>query len=431
MKKNLLCLSLMSFCVMGLVGCNSNTTSSTPGTSVPATSTDEVTPVAKSVIQISGPAEHQAFVTERFAEAKKGNSDLAKALAGYTLNYLTIGEDKVDSTVVDWNNGPDIYAYASDKISELYKQGAIGEVPTTYATAMSNDMGAGAIDAATYAGKRLAYPYAGDNGYFLYYNKKVLNAEQISSFENLFAAAKENKMKIGYPLNTAFYSMGALFTYGARYGMEVNASGVVTQITANFNTEAGIKAAKAIKWVMTQPEYQEQQGAPVADKEGAIIATIDGSWNASAYATALGEDYACAKMPTITVDGDTKTMSSFLGYKLYGVNPIRSGDDANRLSVVHGLANYLVSKESQEARFKALATAPTNKEVAATDEVVATPHIAALAAQAEFAVAQGAVPANVWSAPVTYTQSIIDGQVTDENVAQFMENLNKSIIDSK
>ena len=90
----------------------------------------------------------------------------------------------------------------------------------------------------------LAYPYDGGNGYFLYYNKNLLKAEDVSSIEGLLAKATTLGMKVAYELETAFYSMGLLFTFGADWQFTTNSQGAVTNITADFNSERVLRLVK-------------------------------------------------------------------------------------------------------------------------------------------------------------------------------------------
>ena len=74
---------------------------------------------------------------------------------------------------------------------------------------------------------------------------------------------------------------------------------------------------------------------------------------------------------SIMVDGETKNLSSYLGYKMLGVNPLVSAADTQRLLAAHNFARYLSSKEVQEKRFDTFGIAPTNKEVSALEKVKA------------------------------------------------------------
>lgn len=371
MKKNLLSLSILTLSVMGLVGCNSNNKNNSSTVEAP-----------KYTITLSGSGENRE-ITLQLAERFKATSE---AYSGLTFDYREIGEDKVDSAV---------------------------------------------------AGKTLAYPYDGGNGYFLYYNKNLLKAEDVSSIEGLLAKATTLGMKVAYELETAFYSMGLLFTFGADWQFTTNSQGEVTNITADFNSDKGIKAGKALVNIMTNPAWQNSLGAPtgkdstVGEGETAvktkIVACVDGTWNAAQYKQAMGDAYACTKLPTVTVDGETKNLSSFLGYKLFGVNPQTSSGDATRLSICHALANYLVGKDAQDARFDARTIVPTNREVLALDKVQKMEHIAAIGEQAQYAHGQGALPDTTWTAPTNLSAAVKNGEMTVENVGTYMANFNTAI----
>ena len=73
----------------------------------------------------------------------------------------------------------------------------------------------------------------------------------------------------------------------------------------------------------------------------------------------------------------------------------------------------------------------TNKEVVTLDKVTSSESIKAINEQAKYAVPQTAVPGNIWTAPQTFTQGIIDGTVTLDNMATALETLNASIEASK
>lgn len=421
MKKNLLSLSILTLSVMGLVGCNSNNKDNSSTVEAP-----------KYTITLSGSGENRE-ITLQLAERFKATSE---AYSGLTFDYREIGEDKVDSAVADWTTGPDVYSYASDKIIPLFAKGAMSEVPEDYLPQIEA-MGPSAVGAAKFAGKTLAYPYDGGNGYFLYYNKNLLKAEDVSSIEGLLAKATTLGMKVAYELETAFYSMGLLFTFGADWQFTTNSQGAVTNITADFNSDKGIKAGKALVNIMTNPAWQNSLGAPtgkdstVGEGETAvktkIVACVDGTWNAPQYKQAMGDAYACTKLPTVTVDGETKNLSSFLGYKLFGVNPQTSSGDATRLSICHALANYLVGKDAQDARFDARTIVPTNREVLALDKVQKMEHIAAIGEQAQYAHAQGALPDTTWTAPTNLSAAVKNGEMTVENVGTYMANFNTAI----
>lgn len=425
MKKNLKIMSAVGLASVGLIsvavlsGCTT--------TEDPDTTTSGGGSTSSLSLTVSGPASQASWLSSVLADYNTQRE--AEGLETIDFELVTHGEDAVDTEITDWTSGPDVYAYASDKIMGLYQAGALAVVPDEYVEMISDTMNEAALDAVTFAGQVVSYPYAGDNGYFLYYNKELIDLEDCATIEGLLDKAAELGMNVAYPLETAFYSAGALFTYGASYSLTVDAAGIVTNIDADFDSDAGIMAGLAILQIVTHDAYQETQAAPTA--ANGVVACVDGSWNASTYEAAMGEGYAATKLPTVTVsyNGDTQTttLGSFLGYKNYGVNPQRSSGDAERLALAHEVAAYLCSEEVQESRFDNFQTAPTNTNVAALEKVQTNVSVMAINEQAVYATPQTAVPANIWSAPQELVANIKDGSVTEENIAEAMVTLNNSI----
>lgn len=359
-------------------------------------------------IVIGSPTTHHEFVKGKVEAWLK-----AEGHDNVTVKMADLNESDAKNTT-DWSDAaaPDLYAYASDQSMDLISKGALAQVPTTYVDEMKKNMKEADVDAAKIGDKYYAYPYAGDNGYYLYYNTDVVSAEQAKSVEGIIAACTEKGMKFGYALDTdsSFFSIGTLFSFGARYNVTLDAQGQkISKVTADFNTEKGLKAAKAIQSLAANPnvviEHKSARDlAPTAaNKFGAVV---EGSWNYDKFTEQVGDKLACAKLPTITVDGDTKNLGSFLGYKLYGVNPMKSAGNPDRLALLHTIANYLVSDSVQEDRWDSLKIAPTAKSVAAMDKVTSDDHIKAINDQAQYSVAQTIVPGGIWSACSTLVSSI-------------------------
>lgn len=385
-------------------------------------------------LSVSGPSTQNEWLAQQLqAFNAKRTSEGKKAVTFETLAYE---ENEIDSKVTDWDQGPDVYAFASDKIMTLFQAGALATLPNAVVSEYKTTMKAGAMDLyAKFANKYVAYPFDASNGYFLYYDKSVLSETDVQTVEGILAKCNENQ-QFSYNLEEAFYGIGALFTYGSRFTIQTNPAGVTTEITADFNTENGLKAAKAVVDILRNPYRIKTQSAPTPANK--LIATIDGTWNAASYKNQMGENYACAKLPTVTVGGETRTLGSFLGYKMYGVNPVRSSDDAERLALAHEVAQFLVSEEVQISRHATFGSGPTLKSVIESDAVQQDEALVAINAQSEYAVAQTAVPGNVWSAPNTFYAEINEllgedktGTVTDTQLEELLEVLNDAIIGSK
>ncbi len=387
-----------------LVGCGNSTDTAKP-TDAPATEDEKASYETNIVIGAS--ATQKAFVKEQ------AESWLAKE--GYkkvTVEMYEVGEDKA-TDITDWTaaGAPDIYGYASDKTGDLYKVGALAEVPSAYVAKMNEGMGTEATNAAILGDSYYGYPYAGDNGYFLYYNKDVVSAEQAKSVEGILEACQAKGQKFGYALdtNSTFFSIGTFMSFGARYNVSFNADGTFKSASSDFDGEKGILGAKAVnqlalnKNVDITNDGARNKAPTAANGYGAVV---EGSWNYKSFSDQLGDKLGACKLPTITVEGQTANLASFLGYKLYGVNPKKSAQDTKRLSLLHTLTLALVSDEVQEARFDALNVVPTQKAVKALDKVQQNGLVKALADQAAYSVPQTVVPGNIWTGAGTAVEAL-------------------------
>ena len=380
-------------------------------------------------LEYSGTASNKEFNEELFEDFKE-----ARAAAGdkntYVITYRSIGPDVIDSTVTDWTTGPDVYEFASDKVTTLFQKSALAKVGGKFATFIDENNSDLGKDLATFNGDYYAYPYTGDNTYYLQYDKSKLTAEEAKSIEGIFAACERQGLQFGYPLENAYFVAGAFFTWGADYSMTFDADGAIQSVEANFDQEPGIKAAKAIQKIAASPYWTKTAEVPTEDNN--LIGCIAGTWEIEAYKEKLGDNYACAVMPTITIDGETKNLSAFLGGKLFGVNPQRSGTDVDRLAAAHELAMFLSGYECQVKRFDNQNVAPCNLEVAKLDRIVNDANVKVLIDHAKYSHAQTAVPGNFWSAPETFAKSVTAGLITDaEKLKEALTTMNNSIKASK
>ena len=391
MKKNIIALGAAALMTLALVGCNETTDSN----------------VIK--LEYSGTANNQTFnesLFEKFKEARKAAGDTHE----YEITYVAHGPDAVDSEVQDWEVGPDVYEFASDKITGLYEKGALAKIVGDNATFIEENNSELGKDLAKFNEAYYAYPYTGDNTYYLQYDKSFFSADDVKSIETILSKAADADKKVGYNLKTAFWGGGAMFTFGADYKMTFDVDGAVSNIEADFDTEKGLKAAKAIYTIMRSPAWQDAMEAPTPTNN--LVACVAGTWDIKAYKEALGENYACAVMPTVTIDGDTKNLGAFLGGKLFGINPQRAGTDTDRLLAAHELAKFMSGKEAQLARFDDQGVAPCNLDAAKEERVLSDPNVKVLLEHSNYAHAQTAVPAKFWDAPTVLTSAI--GEAVDK-----------------
>lgn len=390
-------------------------------------------------IVVSGPLEQHDWLVERLNQYNLDNG------TDYTFDVRSISEADIDTAVTDWTTGPNVYAFASDKIQGLFTKNALAAVPEEYQTQIENEVNETSVEAATFASEMYAYPYTGDNGYFLFYNSTLLQESQVDDLYSLVDLCKEEGWKIHFPIRDSFYGSGWMFSFGARYSIDYLPNGQIENIEADFNGANGLKAAKALvdilKYGSTGPNPTDniidtaRAGAQPVSGEP-YVATVNGTWAMSAadFAAVGEENIGMTKLPKITYNKgltgeETVNCGSFLGYKLYGVNPQATTGGDDKLAISHSVAMYLYGKDTQESRFDALGVVPTNEEVLALDRVQDSKTTQALGKQSEFSVPQTAVPGGLWSAVESTIGEICDQYLTltDAELQTMLDGLNDAI----
>lgn len=439
MKKNSILCTLMCLVSLGsLASCGSKTSESTD------TSKPDPTPAKKETLVLSGAEDQRTFVMGKANEYLKAQ----KLDSKYELIYTAHGEDKIDSEVADWTaeTAPDLYSFSCDKSTPLAAAGALATVPDEYAEQMKKTLSETAYASATFNGDLVGYAYTASNGYFTYYDSSLSGIDAIvhdnkagsivDNIEDWLKYCEDNGKTFAYNLKEAFYTVGALTTFGASWKVEYNRDGSVKKITSNFATDKGLMAAKMILKIMSSDAVVYTQDAPGVNN---VAFCVNGAWALSNDSEGNKSAYTDAKvktttLPNATVGTEKKHIRSFSGTKLYGVNPSKSNGKSERLNTLHGIANYLTSDDVQSARFDESQQAPSSKAVSATDKVKSNAAVSALANQSADGMAQANLPGNIWSAPATFATWAFENrknEVSDDVIMTQLQQLDTAVQTSK
>ncbi len=426
MKKNSILCTLMCLVSLGsLASCGSHET-------------------GLKTIVLSGAEDQKTFVLGKANEYLKAN----QLDTEYELMYTAHGEDKIDSEVVDWTaeTAPDVYSFSCDKSTPLAAAGALATVPEEYAKKMQTNLSETAYASATFNGDLVGYAYTASNGYFTYYDSSLEGIDAIvhdnkagnvvDNIEQWLSYCETHGKKFAYNLKEAFYTVGALTTFGASFNVEYNRDGSVKKVTSDFASDKGLKAAKMMLKIMSSDAVVYTQDAPGVND---VAFCINGAWALSPDKDGNKSAYAEAKvktttLPNATEGGETKHIRSFAGTKLYGVNPSKSNGNSYRLNVLHGIADYLTSDNVQSDRFDESQQAPSSKKVSAMDKVKNNAAVSALANQSADGLAQANLPGNIWSAPATFATWASENaknKVTDDEIETQLKQLDASVQASK
>ncbi len=325
---------------------------------------------------------------------------------------ITIGAESEanckDDVLADVESAGDLFVFPDDQLLDLVNAGALQSVEATYTYDPTTTNSPATVEAASIDGKLYAYPMTASNGYFLFYNKNYLSAEDVKSWDSLLAAAQAQGKTVGMEVSGAWFMYG--FFAGAGLEMKLGDDG---KNICNWNAEdtkyTGAAVAQAITDICKNPAMKNcvNEDAQAFALNGEMIADVNGTWATNAFVEAYGDGYAACKLPTFTVDGDQVQMGSFAGYKFLGVNAYSKNPGWAML-----LAEFLTSEESQTKIALATGEGPSNIVAASSEEIASAPALAALSEQAEFADLQR-VGDNFWAPAATLGQSLVEGNYTD------------------
>lgn len=351
-----------------------------------------------------GPGAQTVSLKQMVAQFLEENPDF-----GLEIEVGVAGEGDAYSMMSnDPKSGADVFAYANDQSVNLYSIGALARLSTATVDELKETNSLASVEAGKIGEGYYGYPYAADNGFFMYYDKSVISEEETHNLEDVLAACAKAKKYIIYQFGTGWY-VGS-FMYGAGGSYSVTYEGTtVSDIQCNFDQEKGntgytygeIGGQQLIDFYNAN-DYVVNGGDEVLpnylnDKKGNcnLGACITGTWNAGIIEAALKDNYAATILPdwTSSLTGETYRWKSFAGYKLYGVNSF-----SKHLPEAHKLAAFLSSAEMQEKRFDDNQIGPSNLNVAAMDKVKDNVAIAAISEQLkpENSVIQTAMPKSYW-----------------------------------
>ena len=374
-------------------------------------------------LTVWGSAAHQDTLKEMVAAYKEANPDLQ-----YDIKVGICEEEWAYSNVSkDPSAAADVYAYSNDQLIPLIRVGGLAELGGKFLETVKSENSAesvasGSVGYGTAGEKVYGYPYASDNGYFMFYDKSVVTDEQAQTLETIIDACSTAGKKIGWALDTPWYTAGWFFTFGCDYSVEYDSKFSETSVTIDFDGENGVKASKAMAKLTSATFKNDSTKKVFAGKntsnstiidgfsDHSMAVAVSGTWNANKIQQLLGVNYGVCKLPTVTVDGETKQMKSFKGYKLYGVNP-----HSKDIVEAHKIAAFLSSEAMQQTRFEKHLVGPTNTAVANTPAVVQNSAIQTIIAQNEYAREQTSVPSNFWEPLKGYALNIIDGLANEAN----------------
>ena len=340
-KRNLLVLAGALLIGSGaLVGCGGGKTpasSEKPNSETPATSGNK-NAINLKVWCANEDDEFMKATIEKFKAANPGTE------YNFTVEPVSEG-DALTAVQKDLSLTADVFHFAGDQLVTLQKNAALYQIPSSFVEGLG--LSAGCLGAGQIDGKQYGIPFT-PNTYFMYYDSSVYTEDDVKSVSNMLKVDVASK-KAGYKYNAAFdmgnswYFQSIMFSSGATMNAETG------------KWDNGDAAAKFVaKW--NQNEKLVMAGG-TANLGTDAAAVVDGAWNAKAHSEKLGENYACAPLPTLDFGSGEVAWKAVGDYKMIGVKSTTAVPQH-----AAKFAAFLSSAEIQTDRFVARATAPTNEK---------------------------------------------------------------------
>ena len=286
-------------------------------------------------------AQKPAFqkVVNGFTKANKGVTVKVIANASGSANAKTdIAKDPAKYA--------DVFAVPNDQLGDMADKGYINQIAPKYAKEAKADDSTTAYEGMEYKGKLYAMPME-IQAQTLFYNKSKLTADDVKTWDGLTKkGVVASDLTVPYNFGPVFQSAGVKL-FGDT-GEDVTGS--------TFNTSDGVTA---LKWFAAQKSNKgvmQTTNALNQLQSGKADAILDGPWDTANVKKVLGDNYAVAPYPTITLNGQQKQMQAFLGIHGFAVNAKAKDQAASQ-----ALAAYITKESAQLALFKDQGLVPANK----------------------------------------------------------------------
>ena len=375
--------------------------------------------VEKITLTVWGPSEDQAednnylkAICDKFAEAHPEYE--------ITWQFGVCSEGDAGTKVSqDPSTAADVYMFANDQLGTLIQANAIAKLGGDQLAQVNADNSDHMVGTVTANGSVYGVPYA-INTWFMYYDKSVYTEEDIKSLDAMMA-----KKAVAFPITNTWYLPAFYFANGGT----MFGDGTQGSEGIKFGGENGAAATKYLAAAIASGKLvNDADGSGLDDlRNGKVGAIFSGTWDASKVQEALGEKYAAAQLPCITIDGASKQLQSFAGSKALGVNP-----NSKHLKAAYQLAAFMGSAEAQELHYNMRNgdVVPCNLTLLKGETF--SKNAAAVAQEATFSntsFLQPSIPemGNYWGNAESLGKALANGEVNESNAASLTETWNTGL----
>ena len=373
----------------------------------------------KMTLKVWGPNEDQA-TAESFLPVACAKFNEAHPEWDIEFVFEVCAEGDAGTMVTkDPSAAGDVYMFANDQLGTLMQANAIARLGGAALEQVKADNSETMVASVTSGDGVYGVPFTG-NTWFMYYDASVYTAEDIKSLDAMMA-----KAPVAFPVTNTWYMPAFFFANGGTmFGDGTDGTAGIT-----FGGEAGAAATTYVANALAAGTMIDDANGAGMDalRNGNVSALFSGTWDAANVKDALGDNYAAAQLPCITIDGAEKQMMSFSGSKAFAVNP-----NSQHMEAAVALAAWLGSAEMQELHFDLRngEVIPCATSLLSDAKFSANP--AAVAQNdtiANTSKLQPSIPemGNYWGNAESLGKALANGEVNADNAADLTEKWNAGI----
>ena len=428
--KKIIALLLVVVMALGLIACGQAPESAAPAATDAAPAATEAAPEAAEpeaiTLKVWGPSEDQVpqeGQTQSFLEAACAAFDEAHPEWDITFVFEVCSEGDAGTMVTkDPSAAADVYTFANDQLGTLLQANAIARLGGDVLAQVQADNSETMVTSVTSGDGVYGVPFTG-NTWFMYYDSSVYTEEDIKSLDAMMA-----KKPVAFPITNTwnlpafYYAVG-----GTMFG-----DGTIGAEGVKFGGETGASATLYVANAVAAGTMVDDANGAGKDglKNGLVGAMFSGTWDAEEIQKILGDNYAAAQLPCITVNGAECQMRAFAGSKAYAANP----NSAN-LKAATALAAWLGSAEMQELHFDLRngSVIPAAVSLLSNEKFSTNP--AAVAQNdtiANTSVLQPSIPemGNYWANAGAMGSSLANGEINADNALEKTDEWNNGLNNS-
>lgn len=379
-------------------------------------------------LKVWGPQDSVALLTKQCQAFADNFKKLGRTI---DIEVVPQGESNASAQVMtDPDAAADVFGFASDQGLALFKDEYLLKVRLNFVKPIQEANIEEAVNTATFQTANddkpylYAYPETGDNGYALFYDKRILSEDDVKTLEGLMKVCDEKQKNFTMEMGDGYYGCVIPFTGGGTLELEDD---LETQ-KLNYDYEKIGPVAKAFADLLSTSKYFKNESVNSTLVSGfknqTHAAGVIGSWAIKDIKKALGDNMGVAKLPTIKVDGEDKQMVSIYGYKNIGVNA-----KSKFPMTAQSLAYYLTGEACQKQRVEEIGWGPSIKTLVESDLVTKDEALSAIYEQQKFSLPQKDIISGWWSPTGTYGAYIVDSkkQHDDATMKEEFDNMVETI----